>query len=615
MKRVIVFSTIASFTLPMVTAGLNGAGMTAQAQPASPPTTLSCDETLMTAFHPNANTRVVLAHGFKKGDLLQLQNGPSAQPVGPGPAAPGRGNRAPLVAQADVCVVKLIVGPGYPGPADAPSTSQGIGIEIWLPARGDWNQRLRVMGGGGFAGGPVTSSPTQLAGLRFAADLGGYVVASTDTGHTAMDGSFLVTPEGKINTVLWQDFAERGVHEMAVVTRMLAEQYYGKSVKYAYFDGCSTGGRQGLKEAQVHPEDFDGILAGAPANHWTQFITSELYPQIVMQQDLGKTISAQKLNLASAAAVSSCDTKLNGEHDGFISYPESCDYDPAKDARVLCATSGGSNTTASCLTPAEATAINKIWYGQTRDGTVPSPSRSNGYTTNLAANQVWFGLTRGTRLTDLTGSDAAGAPQPFVIASDLVALNLQNPSLAAPTFVNATGNGKSAWTTLRYADLARSADQGKALQASFGNIDTDNPDLSRFKARHGKLLQYHGLADSLIAPEGSINYYGTVVQALGGYGNVKDFYRFYEIPGMGHCQGIGTVNGMEGVSPPATPPLPAPNQLFDQLVAWVEQDKAPQEIVLADPRSNVSRPICDYPKKITYQGGDRRAAASYSCKD
>lgn len=605
MKKTLLLGSVASLGTLVLFLGFSGLGVTrSQAQSTATKSTIGCDDTLKAAFHPDANTQVLLVHNFKQGEVLQLPGAPADSGKG------GRGGRGAATAASDICVVKLLVGPGNPGPADAPSTTPGIGIEVWLPAPSAWNQRIRVMGGGGFAGGPNIVSTATLGGRGGA---GGYVTAVTDTGHTTPGGSgaFLLTPDGKINTVEWRDFADRGIHETAVKTKALAALYYGRPELFAYFDGCSTGGRQGLKEAQEHPEDFDGILAGAPAINWTQFITSELYPQIVMQRDLGKAISARQLDLVSAAAVTACDSKLNGSHDGFITDPASCDYDPTKDKTVLCAASGGSNSTDACVSTAQAAAIIKMWYGQTTDGSAPAPTAANGFEASLASKRVWFGLTRGTRLVSLAGSTADGVPSPFEIATETVALNLENPKLASPGPLNP--KGQNGWLALTYADLAKSAERGRALQTAFGKIDSNNPDLSKFKSRNGKLLQYHGLADVLIAPQGSRYYYGAVSAKLGGYDNVKDFYRLYEIPGMGHCNGVGSANGVDGVSPAAAPPLPAQNQLFQELVSWVEQKKAPEQIVLTNAQTQLSRKICPFPLKPAYVSGDRNLAASYAC--
>ena len=568
----------------------------------SPAATLSCDDTMKTAFVPDANTKVLWVKAYKKGDALSATT----------PAAAGT-----ATALNDVCVVKLNVGPGNPGPADAPSTSPGIGIEVWLPTATNWNNRIHVLGGGGWAGG-VQGSTTALAGLQSSvggspaqvATVEGAVSASTDTGHanTANQGAFAMNPDGTINTTLWNDFSQRSLHEMAVKTKALTLAYYGKAHKYAYWDGFSTGGRQGHKLAQAYPDDFDGIMAGAPAFNWTKFITSELYPQVVMQRDLGGvSLTAAQLSLVSTAAISACD-QVGGQHLGYIADPSQCRYDPTLDTSVLCTANGGTNATASCVTPVQAAAVNKIWYGQTVDGSVPSPSADNGFALTPAASQRWYGLTRGTELGAL-----AGASGPFTISSDMVALELQDPTISTPAFINATGNGANRWKNLGYADLSQAFDRGVTLQTAFANINTDNPDLSKLRDRGSKMLMYHGLADVLIMPQGSINYYNRVAAQMGGIPAIQSFYRFYLIPGMTHGLGNGTAN------PNANVPLPTAAQLYQALTDWVEKGTAPARIDISSTVSTAnpvasSRPICLYPTKATYTSGSITAAASYTCQ-
>ncbi len=579
------------------------------APPPAAPVALTCDDSLKTAFKPDANTTVRLVKQFRKGDDLNLD-----------------GKATGTLAASDLCMVKLNVGPGNPGPAGAPSTSPGIGIEVWLPARAAWNQRVRVLGGGGFAGEPSigaldrTGSSTGLNSPALVAGIEGSVSAVTDTGHASSnpvagaDGSFAMNPDGTINTALWTDFASRGIHEMAVKAKALAAGFYGAAPKYSYWDGCSTGGRQGHMQAQANPDDFDGILAGNSAINWTRFITAELYPQVVMQRDLGGTpLTPAQATLVSSAAVSACDSQLTGKHEGFISDPAACRYDPVQDKAVLCTASGGSNATAACLSTAQAQAVNKIWYGQTRDGSVPPAAADIGYGPVLASNQLWYGLPRGTALSGLAGS-AGGVPAPFPVAVHQVALNLQDPTLATPDFINATGNGADRWKGLGYAQLANASDRGKALQRAFANIDTDNPDLARFRDRGAKMLTYHGLADQLIPNSGTAHFYERAAGAMGGIDALQKFYRYLEIPAMGHCLGVGSVDGLPGTSPAANPPLPAPNQLFTALTDWVEKGIPPENIVLSNSDKSLARPLCTYPKKIAYLGGDTSKAESFACR-
>ena len=564
---------------------------------------LACDDGIKAAFKPDADTTVLLVKSFKAGDPIAL----SGTPATPAPPTAGK----------DVCLVKLLVGPGDPGPASAPSTSAGIGIEIWLPTAANWNQRIRAYGSGGWAGS-AESDVTRVGGggdgndLHVATADKGYVVATSDHGHTSPFGgisaSFGMNPDGTVNATLWKDFAERSLHEMAVKSKALAKLYYGKAHSFAYWDGYSTGGRQGLKLAQVYPDDFDGILAGAPAINWTRFITNELYPQVAMQRELGAPIASAKVSAVTSAAIAAC----GGTTLGFLLDPYACRYDPTKDAAALCSgVSGnggvvGSNASAaSCVTLAEATVINRTWYGQTADGSVPDPAVDNAAGPYLTgSSQLWFGLTRGASLDALAGANA------FPIATDMVAIELQNPTMGSIFFANALGNGSNAWRSLDYGGLTFAAYQGLALQPQLGNINTDNPDLTAFNARKGKLLQYHGLADNLIAPQGSDNYYSRVATRMGGVPELQKFFRYYHVPGLSHSGRLT-----------AAPNQPAPqtalgrDELFLALQAWVEQGTVPTTITTTSSDGTVSLPMCVYPLKVQYSGsGPVTSASSYGCQ-
>lgn len=592
-------ATAAVLTVTVLAACGGGGGSTS----ATASTALACDDGLKTAFRPDANTQVLLVKKFKAGDSIALAN----TPVSP----------TPPTAAADLCLVKLLVGPGNAGPVGALSTSAGIGIEVWLPTSANWNQRIRAYGSGGWAGS-YEADITQVGGggdgndVHLAAAGKGYVVVTSDHGHAdpfgAIGASFAMKPDGTINTTLWKDFAERSLHEMADKSKALAKLFYGKAHKYAYWDGFSTGGRQGLKLAQVYPNDFDGILSGAPAINWTRFITNELYPQIAMLRDLGANISDTKISAVTTASVNAC----GGATLGFLLDPYSCRYNPTKDASALCSgVSGnggvtGTNTNAStCVTLAEATAINKIWYGQTTDGSVPDPASDNASGPYLNGfKQLWFGLTRGTDLSGLAGSTS-----PFPIAADQVALELQDPSMATPFFTNAISNGLNHWNTLDYAGLTAAAYQGLALQSQFSNINTDNPDLTAFSGRNGKILQYHGLNDNLIAPQGSDNYYNRVAAVMGGVTATQSFYKLYHIPGLAHT---GHFTG--GPSVPLPQPSLGRDEMFQALQNWVENGTAPGRIDVTSSDSTVTMPLCVYPAKATYSGsGSVTATASYNC--
>jgi len=564
----------------------------------------ACDGTIAAAFKPDQQTKVVQVAHFKKGD-----------PLGFGPEMPAN----TPVATGGVCMVKLLVGPGNPGPKDAPSTSEGIGIEIWLPDRTNWNGRLHAIGGGGWQGG--TASVAGAVASHEAAMVAtreGAVSSTTDTGHTVMNGSFAVLPDGTINTRLWTDFASRAIHEQAVKSKALAAFYYGKPVSYSYWEGGSTGGRQGLNLAQNHPDDFDGIIAMYPALNWTRFITSELYPQIVIQRDLGgRAPTKAQLDLVSNAAIAACDS-VGGEHLGYVVDATTCRYDPVKDKAVLCVSAGGTNDTSDCVNIAEARALNKAWYGMTADGSVPDSAYDNGWDNashalaTKANPRHWYGLTRGTTLyLNYPGFEGLMNPDhPFSIATHVVALEMQDATIAEPLFRTAAGSGQSGWKKLTYAQLAKAYASGLALQPKFGNVNTNNPDLSAFRKRGGKLLTWHGLADEVIPVQGSVLYYNSVARQMGGLDRLREFYRLYLVPGLGH----GTPNGTSNRA--AVIPNFEPGQMYAALTAWVEQKTPPpgsMTLKAGDGASIRSRPICPYPEKITYVAGDPKVATSYTC--
>ena len=571
----------------------------------------SCDARLATAFAPNREAQVLLVKAFRAGEPIALANTPATP--------------APPVAPVDLCLIKLVVGPGHPGTEGAPSTSKGIGIEVWLPEPRHWNGRIRDIGSGGWAGGDH-ADPTRIGSrtIVLAGVAKGYAGSASDHGHSnrnigGSSGSFAMKEDGTINTALWHDFAERSLEQMALATRAAVRSFYGKRADYTYWDGYSTGGRQGYKLAQKYPHLYDGILAGAPAFNWTRFITSELYPQIVMQRSFGAPLPTAKLNFVSTRSVSSCDALGLG----FILDPLQCRYDPTRDAQALCtgvAGNGvvGASTDANCVNVTEAQAVNRMWYGQTADGSYADPQADNAPGPFLAtSNHLWFGLARGTSLGLL-----AGAAQPFTISSDVVALSLQNPTIAHTNFFNATGNGQALWKELSFAQLANAYYRGLALQPEFSFINTDNPDLRGLRRAGGKVLSYHGLADDLIAPQGSLNYYARVVAEMGGNEKVQRFNRLYLIPGMAHDGSFSRTGTFDPATGATTSPnkVPQPqavagrDELFVALRNWVEKGDAPGRIEVSSADGSVSMPLCVYPKQAQHDGsGDPKVASSYRC--
>lgn len=433
------------------------------------------------------------------------------------------------------------------------TVSPQIHIEVWLP-RDTWNGRYRGEGGGGYAG--QVSYAGLAEGIRR-----GYATASTDTGHPASaGGSFSLKPDGTLNTQLIGDFAERSLRELAIKAKALIKAYYGTAPRYSYWNGCSTGGRQGLMAAQRFPEEYDGLVIGAPAINWDRFIPAELWPQIVMNNTAGGSISAAKLTAATKAAVAACDAS-DGVADGIINDPRKCAYDPA----VLVCKAG--DDAASCLTPQEANAIRKIWNG---------PMTESG-------QRLWFGLERGAPLNFLAGNN------PFAIALAHVQYWIhQNPDFD--------------WHTL--TEAAFEADF-RASQRNFHDvIGTDNPKLDGFRKHGGRMIIWHGEADPLIFPRGTVNYFERVLAANGGAQQVKDFARLFMAPGVGHCA------GGDG---------PNPVGLLDAVVDWVEKGVAPNTIQAIRRRPDgtmLTRPLCPYPTTAKWTGnGITDDAANFVCVD
>ena len=423
----------------------------------------------------------------------------------------------------------------------------------------------------------------------------------------------MMNPDGTVNTALWNDFSERSLYQLAIKTKALATAYYGSAPARMYWEGGSTGGRQGLKMAQAHPDIYDGIIANYPAVNWSKFIIGSMaWGQIVKQRELGGvTMTLEQQALVGNAAIQACDV-VAGQHMGYIPDPSACTYDATKDAAVLCAEVKGNdgivgtNGSAACVNLAQANALNRVWYGQTRDGSVPDPALDNSWNFVPSGNQAWYGYARGTSTALLFG-----AFDDF-LQFDMVALVLQDPTMAGPSFKNATGNGTFGYKSLSYTQFAHAWDRGVALDSAFGKINTDEPNLSAFAARGGKLLTWHGLADGLIPPQNTINYYHRVAAVMGGLPAVQAFYKLYLVPGAGHAIVNGTTN------PHANPPAVAEGQLYAKLTDWVEEGiAAPDALRLRTPagaptaRSGL---VCAYPLKATYRSGDPVIADSYRCQ-
>jgi len=455
---------------------------------------------------------------------------------------------------AGVCRVTAVV--THPPAADK--------VKVWVALPIDtWNGRFQGMGGGGMSGGSENSLRAPAAA--------GYAAGATDTGHEGGSGSFALGPDNRHNWMLIRDNAYLGIHDMTVTAKALAEAFYGKAPKYSYWNGCSTGGRQGLSEAQRYPADYDGILAGAPAINFPKLHVAQLWGPMLMQA-AGHAVPMCRLNAAVEAAVKACDAN-DGVLDGVITDPARCTYDPG--ALVGTVASGSSDPGGGCgaFTEADADIIRRIWEG---------PRRSDG-------SPLWPGLPRGAAFALSATGGTPLAPRPFGITLDWLRYFVtQNPAFD--------------WTSITPAAYEQIWDQ--SYEQFNAVIGTDNPDLAAFRDRGGKIVLWHGWADQLIVAGGTIDYMKRVQQASGGAAKTAQFARLFMAPGVAHCGGGAGA---------------APTGHFDAVVKWVEQGTAPDTLpaVRRDSSGKVtlSRPLCQYPLVARYKGrGDQNDAASFECR-
>lgn len=436
-----------------------------------------------------------------------------------------------------------------------PPATDKVTVWIGIPTS-NWNGRFLGIGGGGFSGGSATgvNQPVSL----------GYASGSTDTGHAGGSGSFALDSNGHLNWQAIRDNGHVGIHDMTVTGKALTQAMYGVAPKYSYWYGCSTGGRQGLMEAQRYPQDYNGIVSGAPAINWPKLMMQSIWGT-VQELAAGDAVPPCKLAAATAAAIAACDA-IDGVKDGVIEDPDRCHYDP----KELIGTSAGE---CGMFTQADADIIRKIWEG---------PRRLDG-------SALWYGQTRGADLAALVSS--RGNPpkaQPFAFTNDWLKYWItENPQFDSNTLTPEAFQ--------RYWD--------QSVEEYGIVIGTDNPDLSAFRDHGGKLVLWHGWADQLITPEGTIDYYKRVLQQMGGSQKVAQFLEFFLAPGVGHCGG--------GAGP-------TPYGQLDALLSWVENAKAPTTLPAArrDQTGAItrSRPLCQYPQVAKYKGsGSTDDAANFSC--
>lgn len=465
---------------------------------------------------------------------------------GGGGGPPGAGAGAAPLPALNFCDVNVTLTHG----------NDSVRIEVWLPLLpGAWNGRFQGTGGGGFI-------PGTFGGALAPQVAAGFAAASTDAGlrPASFDGSGIAfTNQTRIN------FAFLSVHEMALVGKAVAAQFYGVAPRFSYWNGCSTGGRQGYMEAQSFPEDFDGILAAAPAINWDKFCPAEFWP-FQVQSEAGQFVPQCVFTALTRANVRACDG-LDGAMDGLIGDPSVCRFD----ANSVVGMPVQCNNTTMSISPSQATIYNRILGG---------PKDING-------TQLWFGVEPGTDLTFLDGTT------PFNLGATWL-----------DTFVSSTsqlGGRLSRNNTVsaqEYINLFKAS-----ISSQFGLLlATDNADLSRLRASGSKLLSWHGLADPIIMPQGTFDYRRRVEALMGGATAVDEFYRLFTAPGVGHCGGGG--------------PSPNNSAALEVLINWVENGVAPETLPANSVVNGVtvSRNLCRFPLVAHFSGnGNVNSSAGWTC--
>jgi feruloyl esterase len=432
----------------------------------------------------------------------------------------------------------------------APTPESHIRIEVWLPPAAVWNGKFLGTGNGG-AGG-VISYPALAAGLQK-----GYATTNTDMGTstTGLDFGFGV---GHREMVV--DWGYRATHLMTVAAKTIAKAYYTRDPQQSYFMGCSTGGHQAITEARRYPDDYNGIVAGDPANNRVRLHMNGYWAYEATHDDPASYIPPAKLPMINRAVLNACDA-LDGLTDGIIDDPRKCTFDVAS---IQCK----GDDAADCLTAPQVAAMKKIYQG-------PRNPRTG--------EQIFPGMYLGSEV---------------------------NPLGLDRTLANAPGSGRPApppglaiWTNWKGPGYDWDKDASMVIGELSPVLDDADPDLSAFRKHGGKLLLYTGWADPLIPAADLMNYYGSMQKKMGGPQSTAEFARLFMVPGMGHCAGGN-----------------APTR-FDALAAlepWVEKGAPPDKMIAAQVvqgETKRTRPLCVYPQVARWNGtGSQDDAANFSCK-
>jgi len=449
------------------------------------------------------------------------------------------------------------------------STQPGehVGIEVWLPTS-SWNGRFEGVGNGGFGGVIVYSALA--AGLQR-----GFATANTDTGHTGgVSGAIGQPLPWAQDPVELYDWGHTSIHLMTVSAKQIVSAFYGHNASYSYYDGCSTGGAEGMEEADFYPSDYDGVHAGSPGQDYSHLMLSFLWGGLLPAKNPAATLPQSALNLLNGAALKECGG-AQAVADGYLLDPRNCHYDPVK---LLC--QAGQNP-ATCLTSAQIEEAEMLYSPVTDPAT---------------GLELYPGFVRG-------GEETWSLIQGVLVGA------FAQPLLANTVFDNPNWD----WTTFNFDSDAFLVD--KKLSPY---INATNPDLNVLRNHRSKLIVTQGWADALNAQTLPIEYFDSVVIKQQSLFETLNFYRLFMAPGMSHCgagPGPNTIGG--SVAPVAITPQ---RDVIAALEAWVEHGVAPTQLISTkyvndNPADGVERelPLCPYPKVIAYLGGDETSASSYRC--
>jgi feruloyl esterase len=466
-----------------------------------------------------------------------------------------------------------------------PVPGSQIGFEVWLPQH-RWTHRLHMLGNGSYSSSIYWE---QMADRIRRGD----VAVATDTGHSGDGNDMLFVVERPEALV---DFSHRAVHESTVVAKAIVAAFYGAPAKYSYFSGCSTGGYQGLSEAQRYPEDFDGIIAGAPGNNRSRLNLAFLWNFAANHRaDNSQIVPDSRLPMLTRAVVAACD-RIDGVADGVIGDPRECGFDPAQ---LQCRGTDGEN----CLTAEQVAVVRKIYQG-------PRDARTGA--------QLYPGLTLGSEGIQVEGDELPGWAQFW-----------SNPAKPDEPqrmdFFRHWVFKDPQWDWRKFDWSNDIAAMDERIAATF---DANSTDLARFRT-HGKILMFMGWQDPVGAAPEAINYYeGIVARSAAGtpaarHADTQTFLRLYMVPGMAHCRlgpGATFFSSQMRRSMPAVED--ARHDMVQALHRWVERGTPPEAVIAThfnkpdspDRTIAFQRPICVYPQKARYQGGPQQSAASFRCE-